>query len=99
MFFGNGAIVGFYSAFALGFPAFARGTGTGFVLGVGRLGAAGSPIIAGYLFKAFGSDQLLLVSFCMSLGSLVALLLLLLLPMRDGDAEVAEGLVARQAAV
>ena len=99
MFFGNGAIVGFYSAFALGFPAFARGTGTGFVLGVGRLGAAGSPIIAGYLFKAFGSEQLLLVSFCMSLGSLVALLLLLLLPMRDGDAEVAEGLVARQAAV
>ncbi|WP_176399793.1 MFS transporter [Novosphingobium sp. B 225] len=89
MFFGNGAIVGFYSAFALGFPAFARGTGTGFVLGVGRLGAAGSPIIAGYLFKAFGNDQLLLVSFCMALGSLAALVLFLLLPMRDGDAEMA----------
>jgi MFS family permease len=89
MFFGNGAIVGYYSAFALGFPAFARGTGTGFVLGVGRFGAAGSPIIAGYLFKAFGDDQLLLVSFCMALGSLVALVLFLLLPLRDGDAEVA----------
>lgn len=90
MFFGNGAIVGFYAAFALGFPAFARATGTGFVLGVGRLGAAGSPIIAGYLFKLFGSDQLLLVSFCMALGSLAALVLFLLTPMRDGDAELAE---------
>ncbi len=88
MFFGNGAIVGFYAAFAKGFPAFARATGTGFVLGVGRLGAAGSPIIAGYLFKVFGDDQLLLVSFCMGLGSLVALVLFLLLPMRDGDAEM-----------
>lgn len=99
MFFGNGAIVGFYSAFALGFPAFARATGTGFVLGVGRLGAAGSPIIAGYLFKVFGDDQLLLVSFCMALGSFAALVLFLLLPMRDGDAEVADGLEAKKAGV
>jgi MFS family permease len=91
MFFGNGAIVGFYSAFALGFPAYARGTGTGFVLGVGRFGAAGSPIIAGYLFSYFGNDQLLLVSFLMSLGSLAALALFLQLPMRDGDAELVVG--------
>ncbi len=91
MFFGNGAIVGYYSAFALGFPAHVRATGTGFVLGVGRAGAAGSPIIAGYLFSYFGDDQLLLVSFLMSLGSAVALVLFLLLPMRDGDAEIAEG--------
>jgi MFS family permease len=90
MFFGNGAIVGFYSAFAIGFPAFARGTGTGFVLGVGRFGAAGSPIIAGYLFSYFGDDQLLLVSFLMSLGSLAALTLFLMLPMRDGDEVVTE---------
>jgi MFS family permease len=89
MFFGNGAIVGFYSAFALGFPAHVRATGTGFVLGVGRMGAAGSPIIAGYLFSHFGNDQLLLVSFLMSLGSVAALVLFLFLPMRDGDAEMA----------
>lgn len=89
MFFSNAAIVGYYSAFALSFPAYARGSGTGFVLGVGRAGAAGSPIIAGYLFKAFGDDQLLLVSFLMSLGSVVALVLFMLLPMRDGDAEMA----------
>ena len=46
-FFTNAAISGYYAAFARGFPAYARATGTGFVLGVGRLGAAGSPIIAG----------------------------------------------------
>lgn len=87
MFFTNAAIVGYYAAFAVGFPAHARGTGTGFVLGVGRLGAAGSPIIAGYLFAFFGDDALMTVSFLMSLGSAAALVLFLLLPMRDGDAE------------
>jgi MFS family permease len=85
MFFGNGAIVGFYAAFALCFPAYARATGTGFVLGIGRFGAAGSPIIAGYLFKAFGDNELLTVSFLMALGSAAALVLFLLVPMRQGD--------------
>lgn len=89
MFFTNAAIVGYYSAFAVSFPAHARATGTGFVLGVGRAGAAGSPILAGYLFKVFGDDQLLLVSACMALGSLVALVLFALLPIRDGGAEAA----------
>ena len=90
MFFGNGAVVGYYAAFAMGFPAYARATGTGFVLGVGRAGAAGSPIIAGYLFKTFGDDQLLLVSFLMSLGSAASLVMFLLLPIRDADATLAE---------
>ncbi|MEZ5743297.1 MAG: MFS transporter [Sphingomonadaceae bacterium] len=92
MFFTNGAIVGYYAAFAQGFPAYARATGTGFVLGVGRAGAAGSPIIAGFLFKTFGDDQLLLVSALMSLGSLAALVLFALLPMRDADAEMTEAI-------
>lgn len=92
MFFTNAAIVGYYAAFALGFPAHARATGTGFVLGVGRLGAAGSPIIAGFLFKALGNDQLLLVSFLMGLGSAAALILFLLLPIRDADAEMADAI-------
>lgn len=92
MFFTNAAIVGYYAAFALGFPAHARATGAGFVLGVGRLGAAGSPIIAGYLFKAFGNDQLMLVSFLMALGSAAAMVLFLMLPLRDADAEIAEGI-------
>lgn len=84
-FFTNAAIVGFYGAFARGFPAYARATGTGVVLGVGRLGAAGSPILAGFLFKALGNDQLFTVSCIMALGSIGAVVMLLLLPMTDAD--------------
>jgi predicted MFS family arabinose efflux permease len=86
-FFTNAAIVGYYAAFALGFPAYARATGTGFVLGVGRFGAAGSPIIAGFLFKALGNDELLTVSVIMAVGSLCSAVLLWLMPVRDADAE------------
>ena len=71
MFFLNAAIVGYYAAFARGFPAYARATGTGFVLGVGRAGAAGSPIIAGFLFTALGNEQLLTVSAIMSIGAIL----------------------------
>ncbi|MES2699903.1 MAG: MFS transporter [Pseudomonadota bacterium] len=84
-FFTNAAISGYYAAFARGFPAYARATGTGFVLGIGRLGAAGSPLIAGALFTALGNDQLLTVSCIMALGSIISLLLFLMLPERDGD--------------
>jgi MFS family permease len=84
-FFTNAAISGYYAAFARGFPAYARGTGTGFVLGIGRLGAAGSPLLAGALFQALGNDQLLTVSIIMAMGSVVSLVLFLLLPERDGD--------------
>jgi MFS family permease len=86
----NAAIVGYYSAFALGFPAHARATGTGVVLGVGRLGAAGSPIMAGFLFNALGNDHLLVVSIVMAVGSIVGAFLLFVLPMQDAD-EVVEG--------
>lgn len=89
MFCTNAAIVGYYAAFALGFPAYARATGTGFVLGIGRLGAASSPILAGYLFKALGNDNLLAVSTIMALGSVASAILFLMLPMRDADAEMA----------
>jgi len=81
----NAAIVGFYAAFAKGFPAYARATGTGVVLGVGRLGAAGSPILAGFLFTLLGNDNLLAVSAIMASGSILAMILLLFLPMRDAD--------------
>jgi MFS family permease len=87
MFFLNAAIVGYYSAFALSFPAYARASGTGFVLGVGRFGAAGSPIVAGFLFKNLGEDNLLTVSLIMSLGSVIAMVLLWMMPVRDADEE------------
>jgi len=87
MFFLNAAIVGYYAAFARGFPAFARATGTGFALGVGRAGAAGSPIIAGFLFTALGNAELLVVSAIMAIGAIVGAGLIWLLPMRDPDYE------------
>ncbi|MFV0644753.1 MAG: MFS transporter [Sphingomonadaceae bacterium] len=90
MFFTNAAIVGFYAAFALGFPAYARATGTGFVLSIGRLGAASSPIIAGYLFDALGNDQLFTVSTIMAMGSVAAAIMIMLLPLRDADADLGD---------
>jgi len=87
-FFTNAAISGYYAAFARGFPAYARATGTGFVLGIGRLGAAGSPLIAGALFTALGNDQLLTVSIIMAMGSVMSLVLFLMLPEREGDVVV-----------
>lgn len=87
MFFLNAAIVGYYAAFARGFPAFARATGTGFVLGVGRAGAAGSPIIAGFLFVALGDAELLAVSAIMAIGAVLGAVMIWLLPMRDPDYE------------
>ncbi|MBK7116438.1 MAG: MFS transporter [Proteobacteria bacterium] len=96
MFFLNAAIVGYYAAFARGFPAYARATGTGFALGVGRAGAASSPIVAGYLFTTLGganvaaghfNDHLLPVSIVMTAGSLIGVVLMLMLPLRDGDRE------------
>jgi MFS family permease len=89
-FFTNAAISGYYAAFARGFPAYARATGTGFVLGIGRLGAAGSPLLAGALFGWLGNDQLLTVSAIMALGSVASLVLFLMLPERDGDEVMAE---------
>ena len=85
----NAAIVGFYSAFARGFPVHARATGTGLVLGIGRIGAAGSPILAGTLFAWLGDDQLLVVSTVMAIGSVIAAMLLLILPFGDTDREPA----------
>lgn len=74
----NAAVVGFYSLFAMGFPTHVRATGTGFALGAGRIGAAGSPILAGVLFTQAGLG-LFSVSAIMATGSVVAAFLLLLL--------------------
>jgi MFS family permease len=88
-FFTNAAISGYYAAYSRGFPAHARAAGTGFVLGVGRFGAAGSPLIAGALFTWLGNDQLLTVSSIMAMGSVASLVLFLMLPERDGDDVIA----------
>lgn len=49
-FFTNGATAGLYAVIAQSFPASLRAGGTGFVIGIGRAGAALGPILAGLLF-------------------------------------------------
>lgn len=51
-FFTTGATAGFYALMAQSFPARLRASGAGFVIGVGRAGAAAGPIAAGLLFAA-----------------------------------------------
>lgn len=76
----NSAVVGLYALFAESFPTEVRAGGTGFVIGVGRGGAALGPIVAGFLFESgFGLPS---VAAVMASGSLVALAALLLLGRR-----------------
>jgi benzoate transport len=84
--FTNAAIVGYYSAFAAAYPTHVRATGTGFAIGIGRAGAALSPYLAGLLFA--GDRGLLNVSLIMGTGSLLSLLVLSLLDLKDGDEAV-----------
>ncbi|NWG53083.1 MAG: MFS transporter [Hydrogenophilaceae bacterium] len=82
-FFTNAAIVGFYALMALAFPTDVRAGGTGFVIGVGRGGAALGPIVAGYLFVAgAGLD---LVAMVMASGSVVAAISLVALRLRTAQ--------------
>lgn len=77
-FFANAVIVGLYGLVASSFPTANRAGGTGFVIGIGRGGAALSPIVGGLLFEAgFGLPAVALIMGC---GSLVALAALFALP-------------------
>jgi benzoate transport len=81
-FFTNAGVVALYSLAAERFPTEVRATGTGFVIGLGRGGAALSPIVAGLLFQAGVGLQG--VAVLMSLGAtFAALAILLLRPARD----------------
>lgn len=51
-FFMIGTMVGLYAIVAHVFPGHVRTTGTGFAIGIGRLGAVVGPLIAGYLIAA-----------------------------------------------
>jgi MFS transporter, AAHS family, vanillate permease len=76
-FFSNAAIVGLYAMFAQSFPTAVRASGTGFVIGTGRGGAALGPIAAGFLFVA--GATLPTVAFIMALGPLLGIVAMLLL--------------------
>ena len=72
----NAAVVGLYTIFAQSFPTAVRAGGTGFVIGVGRGGAALGPILAGFLFA--NGVGLATVAAVMALGSVVAAIALVL---------------------
>ncbi len=66
----NAAIVGLYAIVAQSYPTAVRAGGTGFIIGVGRGGAALGPIVAGFLFAR--GRGLPSVAMVMALGSLLA---------------------------
>jgi benzoate transport len=70
--FTNSAIVAMYAMFASSFPTELRASGTGFVIGVGRGGAAFGPILAGFMFEA--ELGLAAVALVMACGSLIGAL-------------------------
>jgi len=80
-FFTNFGLAGLYALSAQVFPTRLRASGTGFVIGAGRGGAALSPIIAGFLFE--GGLGLSSVALMMSMGTALAIVLLLVLRMRS----------------
>jgi len=74
-FFVGGAQVGLWAIIARTFPAHLRASGTGFVIGIGRLGSILPPILAGILFTAgYGRIN---VSLLMAVPALLSLTLLL----------------------
>lgn len=77
-FFTNAGMVGFYALIAASFPTEVRGGGTGFVIGIGRGGAALGPVVAGFLFQSgMGLSR---VAVAMGLGSLIAAAAILSVP-------------------
>lgn len=71
----NAGMVGLYALLASALPSAVRATGTGLVIGMGRGGAALSPILAGLMFQA--GLSLPTVAAVMGLGSIAAALALL----------------------
>jgi MFS family permease len=76
-FFINCAVVGLYALLAENNPDNQRASGTGFSIGVGRGGAALSPIAAGILFTA--GYGLSVVALFMAFGSVFAAIVLIFL--------------------
>ncbi len=73
----NAGIVGLYALFIDYFPASVRASGTGFVIGAGRGGAAFGPILAGFLFTT--GFSLFQVSLVMAISALLAAITLFFL--------------------
>lgn len=80
-FFTIGGMAGLYAVVSRSFPAGVRASGTGLVIGFGRVGSAIAPVTAGLLF-ALGFDRAL-VSIVMAVPAILAALLLLRLKIRQ----------------
>ncbi|WP_070154756.1 MFS transporter [Sphingobium phenoxybenzoativorans] len=79
-FFTIGGMAGLYAVVSRSFPAEARASGTGLVIGIGRLGSAIAPTVAGLLFAlGFGRSS---VSIVMAVPALIAASMLLRVKMR-----------------
>jgi len=76
-FFNNAAIAGVYPLLAKYFPSEVRAGGSGVVLGLGRAGAIGGPVIAGYLLQS--DIALSNVTMLIAIGSAIAAIAVYLL--------------------
>ena len=76
-------MMGLYAAVARTFPAHMRVSGTGFVIGVGRVGSVFGPLLAGALLSA--GLTVASVAIVMAVPSLLAALLLLKFPLRPAN--------------
>jgi benzoate transport len=77
-FFLFGAMVGLYATLARVYPTHVRATGTGFAIGLGRVGGMLGPAIGGWLMTIGMSRPNITAT--MALGSFLAALVMLLLP-------------------
>ena len=75
-FFLFGGVTGLYATFALTFTTEARASGTGFVIGVGRIASAIAPLLGGWLFASGFGRGAVSAAFgaCALLGAMVLLL-------------------------
>jgi MFS family permease len=71
----NAGVVGLFALMASMLPTDLRAGGTGFIIGMGRGGAALGPVVAGLVFAS--GAGLLAVSILMAMGSAVAFLALI----------------------
>jgi MFS family permease len=73
-FFIFASMIGLYSIISRSFPTYVRATGTGLIIGIGRVGSALAPVVAGLLFTAGVGRGL--VSTVMGVAAVLAALLL-----------------------
>jgi MFS family permease len=82
-FFLQSGMMGLYAVIARTFPAHVRATGTGLVIGLGRIGSAIGPALAGQLLA--GGVPRSAVAIVMAVPALLAALLMLRFRLRAPD--------------